>query len=105
MEKGTKTSNSVMGCLANIRKSIMLVSKSLLVNDENYDINEIKDIDAYEPGELSEEDQILIESLKREETALRRKLEKAKSNLHSQVQTGNRVTNLKMQIIEKEHEK
>ena len=105
MEKETKTRNSVIGCLVNIKNSIMLTSKSLLGNEENNDIDEIKSIDEYEPGELSEDEQILIESLKREETALKRKLEKAKSNLQRQVQTGNRVTNLRMQIIEKEHEK
>ena len=102
MEKGTRTRNTVIGCLANVRNSIMLASKSLLGNDENYDIDEIKDINDYKPGELSEEDYALINELKNEERKLRRKLEYTKSGLQKQRETGVRINNLKMQIIEKE---
>ena len=102
MEKGTRTRNNVIGCLANVRNSIMLASKSLLGNDENCDIDEIKDIDDYKPGELSEEDQALINELKNEERKLKRKLEYAKSSLQKQRESGVRINNLKMQIIEKD---
>ena len=101
MEKGTRTRNNVIGCLANVRNSIMLVSKSLLGNDDN-DIGEIKDIDDYKPGELSEEDQALINELKNEERKLKRKLEYAKSSLQKQRESGVRINNLKMQFIEKD---
>ena len=100
MEKGTR--NTVIGCFANVKNSIMLVSKTLLGNEENNDINEIKEIDDYKPGELSEEDQALINELKNEERKLRRKLEYAKSGLQKQREAGVRINNLKMQIIEKE---
>ena len=41
MEKGTRTRNTIIGCMLNVSNSIKQASKSLLSNDDNYDIDEI----------------------------------------------------------------
>ena len=102
MEKGTKTRSTIIGCLKSIRDTM----KSLLKNDENENnINDIKDINEYKLGELSEEDQKLIESLKAQERKLKMQYERAKSSIQKQMESGTRTTNLRMQIIENENEK
>ncbi len=99
MGKETRTRNSVIGYFLN---SIALASKSILnSNDNNDDISEIKYIDEYKSGELSEEEQDLVNRLKKEEYELKIKLERAQTSLRNQRTTGNRVTNLRMQIVEK----
>ena len=104
MEKTTQTRKTVIGCLINVSNSIIQASKTLLGNDDINNENEIKDIEDYKPGELSIDDEELIQKLKDEERKLKGKLKHSHTSIEKQLNTVERTKNAKVKITEKEKE-